>query len=41
VRADRAAGEAAGVTGTPGFFVDGQRYSGFHDAETLIDALRG
>jgi protein-disulfide isomerase len=41
VRADRAAGEAAGVTGTPAFFIDGQPYDGFYDADTLIDALRG
>jgi protein-disulfide isomerase len=40
VRADRAAGEAAGVTGTPAFFIDGEPYDGFYDADTLIDALR-
>jgi protein-disulfide isomerase len=40
VRADRAAGEAAGVTGTPAFFIDGERYRGSYEAETLIDALR-
>jgi protein-disulfide isomerase len=39
VRADRAAGEAAGVAGTPALFIDGERYDGFYDAETLADAL--
>jgi protein-disulfide isomerase len=41
VHADRARGEAEGVTGTPAFFVDGARYEGFYDAEALADALRG
>jgi protein-disulfide isomerase len=40
VRADRAAGEEAGVSGTPALFVDGARYDGFYDAETLADELR-
>ena len=39
VRADRQAGEAAGVTGTPSFFVDGRPYRGFYDAEALVDEL--
>lgn len=39
VAEDRAAGEAAGVTGTPAFFVAGERHRGFHDVEALIDAL--
>jgi protein-disulfide isomerase len=28
-----------GVSGTPTFFVNGEPYDGFYDAETLIDAL--
>jgi len=39
VARSRAAGEEAGVTGTPTFFIDGERYRGFYDAETLLDAL--
>ncbi len=39
IRADRARGEAEGVSGTPAFFVDGERYDGFYDADTLADAL--
>ena len=39
VAAERAEGEAAGVTGTPAFFIAGERYRGFYDAETLLDAL--
>jgi formate-nitrite transporter family protein len=39
VAAERAEGEKAGVTGTPAFFIDGERYRGFYDAETLLDAL--
>jgi len=39
VAEDRAAGEVAGVTGTPAFFVAGQRHRGFHDVEALVDAL--
>jgi formate-nitrite transporter family protein len=39
VRADRAAGEELGVTGTPAFFVAGERYNGFYDVESLVDAL--
>ena len=39
VAADRAAGEAAGVAGTPAFFVAGRRYRGFYDVEGLVDAL--
>ena len=37
IEADRAAGEAAGVSGTPALFVDGRRYEGFYDAEALSD----
>ena len=39
VAADRAEGEKVGVTGTPTFFIAGERYRGFYDAETLADAL--
>jgi formate-nitrite transporter family protein len=39
VAEDRARGEASGVTGTPAFFVAGERHKGFYDVEALIDAL--
>ncbi|HEX8085544.1 MAG TPA: DsbA family protein [Solirubrobacteraceae bacterium] len=39
VAADRAEGEARGVTGTPAFFVAGERHRGFYDVEALVDAL--
>jgi protein-disulfide isomerase len=39
VRADRAEAEGLGITGTPGFLIDGRRYSGFYDLESLRDAL--
>lgn len=39
VRADRAAGEALGIQGTPGFAIDGERYTGFYDLESLLDVL--
>ena len=39
VAADRADGEAAGVKSTPAFFIDGARYGGFYDVESLVDAL--
>ena len=39
VEAERRAGEDLGVRGTPTFFIDGQRYDGFYDAESLTDAL--
>ncbi|HEX2087212.1 MAG TPA: DsbA family protein [Solirubrobacteraceae bacterium] len=39
VAGDRASGEAAGVTGTPAFFVAGERHRGFYDVEALVDAL--
>jgi protein-disulfide isomerase len=29
----------AGVGGTPAFFVDGRRYEGFYDADSLADAI--
>lgn len=39
IEADRDAGLAQGVTGTPGLFLDGARYTGFYDRETLLDLL--
>jgi len=39
VAADVRSGIAAGVTGTPGFFVAGRRHTGGYDAQTLIAAL--
>ena len=39
IEEDREAGLAAGVTGTPGLFLDGERYTGFYDRETLLDVL--
>ena len=39
VAADRRSGEASGVTGTPAFFIAGERHRGFYDVEGLVDAL--
>ena len=39
VREDREAGVALGVSGTPAFFIAGERYHGFYDVESLVDAL--
>ena len=39
VAEDRASGEAAGVSGTPAFFIAGERHKGFYDVEALVDAL--
>ena len=39
IHAERAEAEALGVSGTPAFFVDGERYEGFYDAESLADVL--
>jgi protein-disulfide isomerase len=39
VAEDRERGVAAGVTGTPAFFVAGERHRGFYDVESLVDAL--
>jgi protein-disulfide isomerase len=39
IEADLQAGLAAGVDGTPGLFIDGERYRGFYDREALNDAL--
>jgi protein-disulfide isomerase len=32
---DRASGEASGVTGTPGLFIGGRRYTGYRDVASL------
>ena len=39
VDADRTEGIERGVTGTPAFFIAGERYQGFYDEEALVDAL--
>jgi protein-disulfide isomerase len=39
VRADQAAALEQGVNGTPSFFIDGQRYEGFYDAESMAELL--
>ena len=39
IREDLAGGARSGVTGTPTFFIDGERYAGRHDRSALIDAL--
>jgi Na+:H+ antiporter, NhaA family len=39
VAQDLASGRAAGVTGTPAFFVNGARHDGGYDAQSLIAAL--
>ena len=39
VHEDRLSGERSGVTGTPAFFIDGERYEGYYDAESLVWAL--
>lgn len=39
IRAERQAAIERGVAGTPAFFVDGEPYEGFYDAESLVDAL--
>jgi len=39
VAVDVRSGRAAGVTGTPTFFVNGRRHDGGYDAQTLIAAL--
>ena len=36
---DLESGRAAGVTGTPAFFVNGERHDGGYDAQSLIAAL--
>jgi protein-disulfide isomerase len=39
IRADQAAGLELGVTGTPGWAIDGRRYTGFYDLDALLDEL--
>jgi protein-disulfide isomerase len=39
IRTERDEAVAHGVAGTPAFFVDGQPYEGFYDADSLVDAL--
>jgi protein-disulfide isomerase len=38
---DLASAEASGATGTPTFFVNGERFYGAYDAGSLIEALEG
>ncbi|MCW3007571.1 MAG: hypothetical protein JWP17_2197 [Solirubrobacterales bacterium] len=39
IRADQAAGLELGVTATPGWAIDGRRYTGFYDLDALLDEL--
>lgn len=39
VRADFTGGERSGVQGTPAFFIDGERYDGPYDEESLMEVL--
>ena len=41
IRDDQRAAVESGVGGTPSFFIDGQRYEGFYDAESLAEVLGG
>jgi protein-disulfide isomerase len=41
VQRDVDSGRRAGVTATPGFFVNGRLHAGAYDAGSLVDALRG
>ena len=41
VERDLSSGRAAGVPGTPTFFVNGVRHTGAFDAQGLIAALEG
>ena len=36
---DLASAEASGATGTPTFFINGERHFGAYDASSLIEAL--
>lgn len=39
IQADIDAGLALGITGTPGWAIDGRRYTGFYDLDALLDEL--
>jgi protein-disulfide isomerase len=39
IREDIATGRASGVTGTPTFFINGRRYEGHHDFDSIRAAL--
>ena len=39
IEEDLARGRADGVTGTPTLFINGERYRGFYDTETLIEEI--
>lgn len=39
IRADQAAGLELGVTATPGWAIDGRRYTGLYDLDALLDEL--
>jgi protein-disulfide isomerase len=41
VKADLDSGVASGVQGTPTFYINGQRYDGDYDLESLIEAVEG
>lgn len=41
VARDVASAEASGATGTPTFFVNGERFFGAYDASSLVEALEG
>jgi protein-disulfide isomerase len=41
VKADLDSGVASGVHGTPTFYINGQRYDGDYDLESLIEAVEG
>ena len=40
IEEDVQSAERSGVAGTPAFFLDGEPYEGFYDAESLEDAVR-
>ena len=40
IRADVLSGKQSGVTGTPTFFINGQRYEGSDDLPSLMAAMR-
>ncbi|MBP0589577.1 thioredoxin domain-containing protein [Paraburkholderia sp. LEh10] len=39
IKRDFNSGLQSGVQGTPTLFINGRRYDGQHDAESLLDAL--